>query len=50
MPSHGSRDEESVQVHVDAGGDGGSGDLLEVFGIEDEHERRDVGIRRDDGR
>lgn len=50
MLSHGSRDEKSMKVHVDAGGDGGSGDLLEVFGVEDEHERRDVGIRRDDGR
>ena len=39
----------SVKVHVDVGGDGGSGDLLKVFGVEDEHERGDVWIWRDDG-
>lgn len=42
-------DEISVEVHVDAGGDGGSGDLLEGFGVEDEHEGRDVWVRRDNG-
>lgn len=47
-PSDGRRDEMSVKVHVDAGGDGGSGDLLHGFGVEDEHKRRDVWIRRDD--
>ena len=40
----------SVKVDVDTGGDGGSSDLLEGFGVEDEHERGDVWIRRDDRR
>lgn len=41
-------DEESVKVQVDAGGDGGPGDFCEGLGVEDEQERRDVRIRRDD--
>lgn len=47
--SNSCRDEESMKVHVDSGGYGRPGELLKGFGIEDKHERRNAGIRGNDG-
>lgn len=44
------RDEKSMKVYVNVSRDGGPGHLLQGFGIEDEHEGRNVGIRRNNRR